>query len=192
MNVRKHLAGFAIFSVILGSAILINKFLTIQETTLVSVPQPIATSVTVKNPLPVIYRVGQVSLDYINKKSYTVVNLERQPDQPAPETLWITTFYFSPDYSPARGWTTTTEIRQPFARGDHTEFIATAECALCSLSETPGAGYFARVYVSAEYPVNSYPPDFQSNREIMGASSVVIHWPDNKWQVAPTGEKFSR
>jgi hypothetical protein len=192
MNARKHLAGFAVFSLILGSAILINHFLTIPYATIAPVLYPETARVTVREQQPVTYRVRQVSLDYVNQKSYTELSLFRQLGQPAPETIWVTTTYFSPDSTRAEDWTTVTEIRQPFARGNWGIFVATAEWELPPAVETPGAGYFARVYVSSESQGNFYPPDYQSKSDLAQAVPVVVHWPDNKSVSAVTAKKFSR
>jgi hypothetical protein len=193
MSVRKHLAGFAIFSVILGSAILINHFLTILDATIPPVLRPEATPVRVKEERqPVTHQVRQVSLDYINQKSYTELRLFRQLDQPAPDKVWVITTYFSPDSARAEDWTTTTEIHQPFARGNGQVFVATAEWDLPPALHKPGAGYFARVYVSSEYQGHFYEPDYATNNDIARAVPVVIHWPDKKVASTSTAKKFSR
>ena len=192
MSVRKHLAGYAIFSFILGSAILINHFLTIPDATIPPVLQPEVTSVPVKERQPVKHQVRQVSLDYINRKSYTELRLFRQLGQPAPERVWVSTTYFSPDSARAEDWTTITEIPQPFARGDGEVFVATAEWDLPPALHKPGSGYFARVYVSSEYQGHFYEPDYATNSDIAHAVPVVIHWPDKKIMPASTAKKFSR
>jgi hypothetical protein len=192
MNVRKHAVGFVVFSIILGSAILINHFLNIPDATIPPVLSQEAAPVIAKELQPVTYRVRQVSLDYVNKKSYTQLSLFRQPDQPAPETVWVTTTYFSPDTTRAEDWTTTTEIHQPFARGNGELFVATADWELPPALKTPGAGYFARVYVSSEYQGNLYPPDYRSASNIANAVPVVIRWADEKSVSAMTATKFSR
>jgi hypothetical protein len=192
MNVRKHLAGLAIFSVILGSAIFINHFLTIPNVMIPSAPSRQPFSDMKKGPQPIAYHVEQVSLDFLNNKSYTQLMLERQPGQPAPEKLWVTTYYFSPEAARGRGWTTTTEISQPFAQRDKIELITASSCDLYSSSATPVAGYFARVYVSTKYADESYPPDAQFNRDITTATPVVVRWPDDKRQSADTMDKFVR
>jgi hypothetical protein len=192
MNVRKHLAGLAIFSIILGSAIFINHFLTSPNVTIPSAPSRQPFSDMKKGPQPIAYHVEQVSLDFLNNKSYTQLMLERQPGQPAPEKLWVTTYYFSPESARGRGWTTTTEISQPFAQRDKIELITASSCDLYSSSATPVAGYFARVYVSTKYADESYPPDAQFNRDITTATPVVVRWPDDKRQSADTMDKFVR
>jgi hypothetical protein len=192
MNTRKHVAGFAVFSIILGSAILINHFLNIPDAAIPPVVSHEESPVRAKEPQLVIYRVRQVSLDYINKKSYTELTLFRQPHEPAPEKIWVTTTYFSPDTARAEDWTTITEIRQPFNRGNGDVVVASAEWDLPPALETPGAGYFARVHVSSEYQGHFSPPDYQSESDIENAVPVVVHWPDKRGASARTAKKFSR
>lgn len=192
MNARKHVAGFVVFSFILGSAILINHFLTIPPATIQPVPIQAAAPITVKERQFVAYRVRQVSLDYVNKKSYTELRLFRQLDQPAPERVWVTTTYFSPDATRAEDWTTITEIRQPFASGDSEIFVATADWELPPALQTPEAAYFARVYVSSESQGHVSSPDYQSNSNIADATPVVVHWPDKKSVAASADKIFTR
>jgi hypothetical protein len=194
MNVRKHLAGLAIFSFILGSAILINHFLTIPNA---NIP-PIAGTENLPGKVkdgqpPVTYRVRQVSLDYINRKSYTELSLFRQWDGPAPEKVWVTTTFFSPDSTRAQDWTTVTEIRQPFAAGNGEVFIATSLWELPPFLNKPGDGYFARVDVSLEREGKVYPPDYSYTRsDLADAVPVVIHWPDKQGVARSTAKKSSR
>jgi hypothetical protein len=192
MNVRKHLAGLAIFSFILGSAIFINHFLNSPNVAIPSAPLQLPFSVTKETSQPISYRVEQVSLDFVNKKSYTQLTLERRPTQPAPEKLWITTYHFSPENASGRGWTTTTEIPQPFANRDKVELVTVSSCDLCSFSTaTHRVGYFARVYVSTEYAGDTYAPAAQFDRDITTATPVVVRWPDDKRPSADTTEKFA-
>jgi hypothetical protein len=192
MNARKHLAGFVIFSIILGSAILINHFLTIPKATIPPVVSYIAAPVMAGKSQPVSYHVRQVSLDYLNKKSYTELSLFIEPNQPEPERVWVTTTYFSPDSARAEDWTTITEIPQPFARGNGEVFVAAAEWELPPALQTPGAGYFARVYVSSEAEGKFYPPDYLSKSDLADAVPVVVHWPDKKSAATIPAKKFSR
>jgi hypothetical protein len=189
MNFRKHLAGLALFSVIVGIAIFINHYLAISNGAIPSASSNLPFSATKESALPVSYHVEQVSLDFMDKKSYTQLRVERQPSQPVPEKLWVTTYYFSPDHA-FRSWASQTEVSQPFARSDKIELVTAASCDVCFSSNTPEAGYFARVYVSAEYADKSYSPDVQFDRDITTAVPVVVRWPDDKRQSADTIEKF--
>lgn len=189
MNLRKHLAGLAIFSVILGGAIFINHFLTLPNATIPSAPLHLAFSDVKENPQPVSYLVKQVSLDFINKKSYTELRLERHPGQPKPEKIWVTTFLFSPAY-PGGLWMSKAEIPQPFAQSNQINFVATTFSDLALYSHTPKAGYFARVFVSTEDNDTSYTPDVAFDRDISTAVPVVVYWPDGNILNADPKEKL--
>lgn len=193
MNVRKHVDGFAVFLIIFSSIVFIYEYLNFPnwKVSSVRVAAPPTQPATSK-PQPIDFRVRQVSLDYINKKSYTELTLFRQPHKPAPEKIWVTTTYFSPDTARAEDWTTITEIRQPFSRGNGDVVVAAAEWDLPPALETPGAGYFARVHVSSEYQGHFSPPDYQSESAIENAVPVVVHWPDKRGASASTSKKFSR
>ena len=193
MNVRKHLAGLAIFSFILGSSILINHFLTIPDATIPPRPEATPGKVKEERHRPVAFRVRQVSLDYANRKSHTELSLFRSPGQPAPETVWVMTTYFSPDSARAEDWTAVKEVRRPFAAGDGEALVvATSEWDLPPRPGKPGASYFARVYISAEAQGKFYPPDYVTDGDPARAVPVVIHWPDDKNILAVTAEKSSR
>ncbi|HUQ30818.1 MAG TPA: hypothetical protein VM095_01805 [Pyrinomonadaceae bacterium] len=192
MNVRKHIDGFAVFLIILIIAVAINEYLTF--------PNFKARSVRVAAPpsqpkpsrrQPVAFKVRQVSLDYINRKSYTELNLFHELDQPAPETVWVTTTYYSPDSARAEDWTVTTKIDHPFDKGNGEIFVAASDWDLPPLMSKPGAGYFARVDVSSEYQGRFYDPDYHYSSDPRNAVPVVIHWPDDSMP-ARASKKFSR
>jgi hypothetical protein len=178
MNPRKHIQGFAVFLIILSSAVFINEYLTQGwKVPKVRVLAPISKETTGRQQ-PFNFNVRQVSLDFINGKSHTTLTLKREAGQFAPEKLWVTTFFFSPEYPERGSWTSRREIRHPFADDDQVEVNATSDCESCVPFDTPKSGYFARVYVSTKDDDDSYPPDEQSSRDITTAVPVVVHWPD--------------
>jgi hypothetical protein len=181
MNVRQHLAGFAIFSVILGSAIFINHYLNIPTATIPPVPLAEAPSGRVKeHEPPVSFRVRQVSLDYNQLKSYTELRLFRRLDRPVPERVWVLTTFFSPDSVHAESWTTVEEIKQPFTSANGEAFVVISSRGLPPSPATPGAGYFARVEVSSQSEGTFYQPSHQINSDFTHAVPVVVHWPDQQ------------
>jgi hypothetical protein len=178
MNVRKHLAGLALFSVILGGAIFINHYLNIPTITIPSAQSKALPLLVdkVENPQPINYKVRMVSLDFINKESYTTLVLKREAGRAAPEKLWVTTVFFSPDRPTGKVLMSSAGILKPFAHGDVLEYVATGSCDWCELAKIPKAGYFARVYVSADYADSSYPPDVDVDfdSDISTAIPVVV------------------
>jgi hypothetical protein len=191
MNATKHVAGFALFSFILGSAILINHFLSFPRAVLRPVVRPKPVPAKVKEQ-PVTFRVRQVSLDYINKRSYTELNLFQEPGQPMPEKVWVLTTFYSPDSVRAEDWTTIEEIHSPFDRGDGGRFVVVTSNSLPPLLSKTGAGYFARVEVSSQAEGKFYPPDYHYSSDPANALPVVIHWPDKKGVTSVAAEKVIR
>jgi hypothetical protein len=192
MNVRKHLAGFAIFSVIVGCAIFINHFLTGRTTANIPVIIHKEESVEPNVASPrVNYQVEQVTLDFDSRRIYTQLSVLPQLNQHWPENLWVTTLYFSPGYSPGKVWTTTIEVPAPFARQRQIGLVTAHECEPCHFSVPRGVGFFARVYVSTERPGKDSFAGAQSDLDITAAVPVVVHWPDDK-QSDNSLEKFVR
>lgn len=177
MNVRKHLAGLALFFVILGSAIFINHYLTIPDVTIPSAPfnvsPPVIAKIERPQP-PANYEVRMVSLDFINKESYTTLLLKHEAGQPAPEKLWVATVFFSPDRPTGKVLMSHAQILKPFAHGDVLEYVATDSCDWCKVANIPQAGYFARVYVSANDGDSPYPPDVDFDFDLTRAIPVVV------------------
>jgi hypothetical protein len=106
VNLRKHVAGFALFFFIVSSAILIKIYLTAPIATIipdqdtdnplqVSTDEP-PTPPPGRSSQPLNFKVRQVSLDLMNNKGYTELRLERRPGQDVPEELWVTTVFFTP------------------------------------------------------------------------------------------------
>lgn len=184
MNIRKHLAGFILFSLILGSIIFINYFLTLPEATIPPV-QTRQLLVEAMENTRLTYKVQQVSLDFASERGYTSLRIKLRSGQPAPESIWVTTHYFSPEIY-GSGWSSTTEIRHPFAAGDEFDFVAMAPWERGTSPKIPGVSYFAHVNVS------SWQSDVKVRRDMTTAMPVVVHWPDEARPSANTLEKFSR
>lgn len=182
MKLQKHLHGFAVFITILTLIVSVYEYIkgpftkTPRVPVAISVTEPsteVPPSVTPEaSPELISYDTKLVSLDFINRQAHTSLELRLGAGQPAPEKLWVTTFFFVPDY-PGQGWTTTREIRRPFANGDRFEYVASSTCDWCGDSDAPRAGYFARVYVSTEGGAAS-DLGSPSSREITTAVPVVV------------------
>lgn len=194
MNVRKHLAGFALFSVILWSAILINHYLTrARVITPAREVHPVAVARTEASKPVLHYQVRQVALDYKHQKSYTEVILVHTPDQPAPEKVWVMTTFFSPDSTRAEDWSIIESLSQPFVGGDRRAIVlATSNWDLPPSQGNPKPGYFARVYVSAEYEGQVYQAEAQPGSGFSDPMPVVVHWPDGKSDSVTATGKFTR
>lgn len=170
MSIRKHLAGVALFSLILGSAIFINHFLTLPRATIPDCQTQLFIAGVRESP-NFTYQVRQVSLDFAGATGYTSLRLKLHTGQAAPEAIWVRTYYSSPGIAGSE-WSGTTEIRRPFVSGDEVELVATNVWERDKPLNTHGASYFARVEVS------SWPPTPGFSRDVLTAIPVVVHWPD--------------
>lgn len=184
-NLKKHVAGFILFSTILVSSVFIYHYLTLPIVTLPAVTLGPLVAGPVEST-HISYKVRQVSIDFNHSTKYTVLSLKLLPGHPAPEKLWVSTFYFSPEIYRNYGdmWSMT-EFRQPFANSKEIELIATDSSNSVKALPGPRVGYFAHVYVWTGDTESSYPPDTPINRDITNAEPVVVHWPDENLPTRP-------
>lgn len=173
MRLQKHLQGFVVFLTVLISIICIYEYLygplgygpflrapRVKEPVSVTEPMPSdAPAVDYEAQQPLDYDVRLVSLDFINGKSYTTLTLKLRPGQPAPEKLLVKTRFYVPGGAENQSWESTVGITRPTAEGGRVEVTAVSACYWCARSDAPKAGYFADVYVSAQYEGRTYPPD---------------------------------
>lgn len=147
MNTPKHIAGIALFILIVGVSALIASI--VAAPLQIIPPIPIHAPQTLNEQVShVNYKVQLVSLDFINRESYTTLRLKRQTDGPAPEKLWLYSSFFVPE-SPRKQWSSTpVEIVRPFAEGDEVSLTIAGACPMCEEANAPRAGYYARVVVS--------------------------------------------
>src|SRR5207248_680616 len=118
----KKLAGLLAFAVALAGAILMTRYYSSPGPA--PTPQPPAPAAAQPAPAsdartnaPVTFKTQLVTLDFAAKKSHVTLNLERDPARPAPETVWVWAYFFTPD-APGRYCAgEPVEVRQPFAAG---------------------------------------------------------------------------
>ena len=186
VNLRKHVAGFALFSVIVGCAIFINGYFTFQP----KIVSSMHVSSSSSQPLledyqPASFTVRLVTVDFNTQMTYTTLAFKRQAGQPLPERLWVTTVFSSSD---DQEWeaVSSVEINQPFTEGNQAEITASKQCDFCSsfskastgefFARIPTEGYFARVYVSTTKPNKFNLRPRQFGKELPNAVPVVIQW----------------
>ena len=108
MNIPQHAAGISLFIFIAVVSIFI---VSLMAAPLEMIP-PVALDARTKvdkatdesAQVPhVRYRAQLVSLDFINRQSYTTLKLVRLPDGPVPDKLWVCTSFFVPEY-PQKEW----------------------------------------------------------------------------------------
>lgn len=151
MNIPKHAAGIALFTLIVSVSIFIAGLLTEPAMTMRIPPVPIDAPPDNSRAMFqfVDHKVRLVSLDLINRKSYTMLTLKRDADGPAPERIWIYTYFFTPIDSLHRTWPSVpVEIREPFADGDEVSLTVAGACRWCADLSAPNFGFYANVGVS--------------------------------------------
>lgn len=151
MNIPKHVAGIALFTLIFSVSVFIAGLLTEPAMTMRIPPVPIDAPLY-RSPAAfqlVDYKVRLVSLDFINQKSYTTLTLKRDADGPAPERIWVYTYFSTPVVSLHRAWPSApVEILEPFADGDEVSLTAAAACQWCTDPGVPRSDFYANVGVS--------------------------------------------
>lgn len=149
MNTPKHVAGVALFIFIVSASIFINGMMTAPVLTIPPVPllDTTPTRTTTGSP-PFRYQAQLVSIDFINRQSYTTLKLKRHSGWPTPERLWVYTLFFVPEY-PHMSWSSgPVEVIRPFRDSDEATITVAGECPLCDDSRAPRSGYYARVYAT--------------------------------------------
>jgi hypothetical protein len=174
MNIPKHVAGIALFILIVAVSVFIAS---IVAAPLQMIP-PVQIKATRLPPVnastPVNYKVQLVSLDFINRKSYTTLTLKRDAGSPAPDVLWVETSLFIPEHPYQSWWGQPIEIRQPFANGDQVSLTVTADCEWCADASAPRAGYYARVGVSTTSAEDATCRAAQVKADIKTALPVLV------------------
>lgn len=178
MRLRKHVGGFALFSIILASAVVINNFFagppgeldTVGPVPAAPEPPPVAPTETAL----VTYDVRLVSLDFINGKSYTTLVLKREAGRPAPDMIEVVTDFYVPDDKQRSGSSTGTRLYAPFDAGNLIEVTAAADCDWCSLTDVPKAGYFADVHVRSLQAGKVYVESLKPSPVVPSGVPVVV------------------
>ncbi|HKR01479.1 MAG TPA: hypothetical protein VJT09_12450 [Pyrinomonadaceae bacterium] len=174
MNLRKHLAGLAIFLVIFVGTVFIFNYLTPRAGLIGGqrgIPLPSERASRIKFS----YEVPYVSLDFINRKSYTTLLLQNLSGTRVPAKLWVRTYFFAPDYDRRQVWAgEAVELNVALAIGGRHVVTSAAACDWCQAPSAPKAGYYARVVVSNRSAEDTYLPDSEIDREITTAVPVVV------------------
>ena len=182
MNIVKRLAGVLTFITALGLAIAATRYLHVPFKTAVNVSRvatlsPPHTSTATDTGLVtqgITYQVKLVSLDFETRKSYTTLALRRETDRPAPEKLWLRTYFFVPGEAQASWSSETVEFHQPFKGDNAVTLTATGQCNWCGQSSAPGNGYYARVYLSTRSAGDVLRSGQQIDDDIKTAIPVLV------------------
>lgn len=159
MNSPKHVAGIVLFIFIVSISVFIVDIVNVPLETIPPLNAKKASEPRDLKSLPVQpvdYKVQLVSLDFINRESYTTLTLKRATTRPAPARIWVGTSFYTLE-RPLESWSNVpAEIRSPFATGDEVTLTLKSACPLCSDASAPRAGYYARVRVSIESSAAAY------------------------------------
>jgi hypothetical protein len=177
MRLGKHVAGIALFFAIFASSVLAIRFLTAPISPIPSVSRtapPFHFATNVRQPLDFV-EAQYVSLDFINRKSFTSLTIKSVEGQPVPGRIWVRTYFFTPSSDGGRVWAgEAIEIHLPVLNSGGTEIMAVAPCSWCNNSDAPETGYYARVAVSTVSAEATYLHGRQIDRDITTATPVVV------------------
>jgi hypothetical protein len=185
MNTLKKLADVGVFILALTSAIAFTRFLT-RLPAPAQPPQPAVNVVVTEPPAtapaaetPVSFSARLVTLDLGRLKSHTTLQLERDRRYPAPESVWVWTYFFTPAFEGKMAYSfhwagEPVEIRRPFADGDKVTVSAEAACSWCNDKAAPVSGYYARVNISTQSSAAARLSAPQLSYEMTSATPVVV------------------
>lgn len=177
----KKLAGLLAFAVALGAAIIITQYYTMK--TRPPEPPPVA-PVAPAQPAPpaeavsapVVFKTWLATLDLSSKKASVTLSLERGPDSPAPERVWVWAYFFTQEASGKYCESSPVEVAKPFGAGTGARARVTVELpvANCPAPRTPSTTFYARVNVSTESSFAARLPEQRITYDITQASPVVL------------------
>ncbi|HEX3560903.1 MAG TPA: hypothetical protein VHU19_17000 [Pyrinomonadaceae bacterium] len=175
----KKLAGLLAFAVALAGAIVLTKYYssprpaTPPQAAAPAAAQPAPAADTHANS-PITFKPQLVTLDFAAKKSHVTLNLERDPARPAPETVWVWAYFFTPDAPGHYCAGEPVAVRQPFAAGSHASVNVEAPLANCPAPRMPSSTFYARVNVSTESAFAARLAEPYITYDISQAAPVVI------------------
>jgi hypothetical protein len=180
MNFLKKLAGIVVFVGALAGAVVLTKYYGRPAPT-EDVPRTVATSAPAEATdapvsAPVVFKPQLVTLDFEGRKSHTTLVLERDRTRPAPERLWVWTYFFSPGAGGERKYCAgePVEVRQPFATGDRATVTLDAPATPCEEPRDASSTYYARVNVSAESAFAARLSESKISYDVTSATPVVV------------------
>ncbi|HJQ34506.1 MAG TPA: hypothetical protein VJ866_20165 [Pyrinomonadaceae bacterium] len=190
----RKLTGLLVFVVALAGAIFLTRYYKQKYDTPPPAPAPTAaapappstgagmttapppsTYTDAKGNAPVSFKTQLVTLDLAAKKAHVALTLERDPARPAPASVWVWAYFFSPD-APGRYCAgDPVELRQPFAAGGgRAEVKVELPVKDCPAPRTPSSTYYARVNTSAESAFAARLAESRISYDIKQASPVVV------------------
>jgi hypothetical protein len=124
---------------------------------------------------PVSLKVQLASLDLAASKGYVTLAVERDPARPAPSSVWVWAYFFSPD-APGRYCAgDPVELRQPFASGvGRVEVRVELPVRGCPAPKSASSTFYTRVNVSTESGFAARLTEQRISYDVSQASPVVL------------------
>jgi hypothetical protein len=191
----KKLAGLLAFALALAGAIVLTQYYTqryappppppppppaapvaaVTGAGIATLPPPSSTYTDARGNAPVSFKVQLAGLDLASGKGRLTLALERDPARPAPASVWVWAYFFSPD-APGRYCAgEPVEVRQPFASA-----AARAEAKVelsvrgCPAPRSASSTFYTRVNVSTESAFAARLNEQRISYDLTQASGVVL------------------
>ncbi len=179
MNFLKKLIGVVVFVAALAGAVVLTKYYGRPEPTEVRtdnppIPRDANMNVSATPPAaPVVFKPQQITLDFASKKSHTTLLLERDPSAPAPQKVWVWTYFFT---AGERKYCAgdPVEVRWPSAESRSERVTVEAPAASCAEPRDASTTFYARVNVSTESAFAARLSESKISYDLTSATSVVV------------------
>ena len=189
----KKIAGLLAFAVALVGAILLTQYYSrryappppppppaapappVTGAGVVTTPPASSSYTDARGNAPVTFKTQLATLDLAAKKGHLTLALERDPARPAPASVWVWAYFFSPD-APGRYCAgEPVEVRQPFAASPgRAEVKVELPVRGCPAPRGPSSTYYARVNVSPESAFAARLTEQRISYDISQAAPVVV------------------
>ncbi|HWS52747.1 MAG TPA: hypothetical protein VN228_01360 [Pyrinomonadaceae bacterium] len=181
MNALRKLSGLLVFVAALAGAFALSSYFSAPPAPAEPSPPPPLVrpesprAADAAPPAAVTFKPRLVLLDFNAGKSYLTLELEQNPDGPAPERLWVWADFFSAEgVLRTRCEGEAAEVRQPFVRGRRATVVVEMPARGCVSPKSPAATFYARVNVSTESAAAAArPPGDRDAFDITKATPVV-------------------
>ncbi|MDT5272985.1 MAG: hypothetical protein QOH49_5171 [Acidobacteriota bacterium] len=188
----KKLAGLLAFAVALAGAILLTQYYSrryapppppppaapappVTGSGVAKLPPPTSTYTDARGNVPVSFKTQLATLDLAAGKGHLTLALERDPARPAPATVWVWAYFFTPD-APGRYCAgEPVEVRQPFASAPgRAEVKVELPVRGCPAPRTPSSTYYTRANISTESAFAARLTEQRISYDVSQASPVVV------------------
>jgi hypothetical protein len=175
----RKLTGLLAFAVALAGAVVLTTYYTSRPApppppSAPAPAVPTATAADTHANVPIVFKPQLLTLDFAARKGHVTLDLERDPARPAPEKVWVWTYFFTPEAQRRYCAGEPVEVRQPFATGNRSTVTVDASVNDCPAPRTPSSTYYARVNVSTESAFAARLAEQRISYDLSTASPVVV------------------